>query len=164
MEHEREIVIAGVISNDEIENARDKNKIYKFLKEEVKGKNLIISYRFKKKIDSFFWKRIFEIIKSKENVFTKIKNFFKIWFIKYNYYFDIIYLNKEKRKSILTNDMILKFKLYTKNESIVQMFRYRKAVNQVKFHRNSEEKTDVENNVALNPVWESEILNENLED
>ena len=164
MEHEREIVIAGVISNEEIENARDKNKIYKFLKEEVKGKNLRISYRFKKKVDSFFWKRIFEIIKSKENVFTKIKNFFKIWFIKYNYYFDIIYLNKEKRKSILTNDMIVKFKLYTKNESIVQMFRYRKAVNQVKFHRNSDEKTDVENNVALNPVWESEILNENLED
>ena len=60
--------------------------------------------------------------------------------------------------------MIVKFKLYTKNESIVQMFRYRKAVNQVKFHRNSDEKTDVENNVALSPVWENEILNEKLED
>ena len=44
------------------------------------------------------------------------------------------------------------------------MFRYRKAVNQVKFHRNSDEKTDVENNVALSPVWENEILNEKLED
>ena len=164
MEHERIINIAGVISEEEIENARLKNKILKFLKEEIKGKTMKISYRFKKKPNVFLWKRIFEIIKSKNSKWNKVKEFFKIWFIKFNYYFDVFYINEKKRKAILTNDMIIKFGVYTKNESILQMFKYRKAVNQVKFHKNKEEKSDIDKDTKLKPVWQNEILNEKLDD
>lgn len=163
MENEREIYIAGVISDEEIEDARLKNKILKFLKEEIKGKTIKICYRFKKKPDVFLWRNTYHIFKEKISFFQKLKKFFKLWLIKYHYYFDIIYLNKDKRKSILNNDMILTFKVYTHKESIVQMFRYRKATNKVKFSQKEENKTDVEKDTKLSSVWNTEIKDEELE-
>lgn len=164
MENEREVYIAGVISDEEIEDARLKNKILKFLKKEIKGKNIKLCYRFKKKPDVFLWRNTYHIFREKISFFQKLKKFFKLWLIKYHYYFDIIYLNKDKRKSVLNNDMILTFKVYTHKESIVQMFRYRKVINKVKFSQKEEEKTDVEKDTKLSPVWDSEIKDEKLED
>ena len=133
------------------------------IKEEIKGKTIKICYRFKKKPDVFLWKNTYHIFKEKISFFQKLKKFFKLWLIKYHYYFDIIYLNKDKRKSILNNDMILTFKVYTHKESIVQMFRYRKATNKVKFSQKEENKTDVEKDTKLSSVWNTEIKDEELE-
>ena len=72
-------------------------------------------------------------------------------------------MNKDNRKSVLNNDMILTFKVYTHKESIVQMFRYRKVINKVKFSQKEEEKTDVEKDIKLSPVWDTEIKDEKLE-
>ena len=177
MENERIVTIAGVISDEEITDMKEKTKILEFLEEKIKNKNIKINYRFKKNKDINFWRKLLNIFKTKDikGIFRKIlyilKSFWKMWFVKYEYYFDIYYKATDERyKKVknLNSEMIMKFEVYTTDENFFQMRKYRKAkdfVDKQKKNPNEikKERTDIDNE-NLKPMWTDEYKNEKLKD
>ena len=177
IENEREIAIAGVISNDEISDMKEKTKIFNYLTEKIKDKDLKINYRFKKNKDINFWRKLINIFDTNgiDGLFKKIiyilKSFWKIWFVKYEYYFDVFYKTtneRYKRFKNLNSEMIMEFRVYTLDENFFQMRRYKKAKQVVDKEKNNPneikiEKIDIDKE-NLKPMWADEYKNEKLKD